>query len=146
MANPPGAARTVLLVEDNAMDVELTRRAFARQALADRLKVVRDGQAALAFLEQAAANGELPALILLDLKLPKLTGLEVLRHVRAQPALRTLPVVMPTTSGEDRDLQAAYELGANSYIVKPVDFAKFEEVASQLDAYWLVLNTGPRAP
>jgi CheY-like chemotaxis protein len=137
MTNP---IQPVLLVEDNPMDVDLTRRAFARRRLANPLEVVRDGREALDYLERSEQSGELPVVILLDLKLPKLGGLDVLQHVKASAVLRAVPVVVLTTSREDRDVQTAYELGANSYIVKPVDFENFIEVVTQIEAYWLVLN------
>ncbi len=144
-----GAAGTILLVEDNDDDVELTRRAFARGNLAGRLVVVRDGQQALDYLSAAGAQAgrdpaALPHVVLLDLNLPRLDGLEVLRRIRAAAATRHLPVVVLTTSLEQRDVVASYALGANSYVRKPVDFARFVEVARQLGMYWLDLNQ--RAP
>lgn len=132
--------RSILLVEDNPMDLDLTRRAFTRRRLANPLVVARDGAEALELLGDWPADQPLPAIVLLDLKLPKVDGLEVLRQIRAHPDLSTVPVVVLTTSIEDRDVQTAYKLGANSYIVKPVDFDKFTEVVGQVDLYWLVLN------
>jgi len=137
-------ARPILLVEDNPMDVDLTRRAFAGRKLVNPFEVARDGAEALAYLARWEGGAPLPVVILLDLKLPKVDGLEVLRQLKAHPAFRCIPVVILTTSGEDRDVQAAYELGANSYIVKPVDFDKFVEVAAQTELYWSVLNQPPR--
>jgi hypothetical protein len=134
----------ILLVEDNPMDVDLTRRAFVRRNVANPLVVLRDGQEALDYLERWEAGGPLPVVILLDLKLPKVDGLEVLRQIKSHAQFRTIPVVIVTTSAEDQDVQTAYELGANSYIVKPVDFDKFVEVATQIELYWCVLNKGPR--
>lgn len=137
-------ARPVLLVEDNPMDVDLTCRVFARRKLIHPVEVARDGEEALAFMQRWAGGADVPVIILLDLKLPKVDGLEVLRQLKTHPNLRTIPVVVLTTSSEDRDVQAAYELGANSYIVKPVDFEKFQAVAANIEQYWLRLNIGPR--
>lgn len=130
----------ILLVEDNPMDVDLTRRAFIRHNLSNPLQVARDGQEALDFIEKWKAGESMPVVILLDLKLPKVSGLEVLRVIRAHPDFRTIAVVILTSSAEDRDIHEAYSLGANSYIVKPVDFDKFIEVARQIELYWTVLN------
>lgn len=138
-----GAARPILLIEDNPMDRDLTIRAFKKRRLANAIVVARDGEEALACVTQWAADAPLPVVILLDLKLPKVDGLEVLRHIKAHPQWRALPVVALTTSTETTDIEAAYQLGVNSYIVKPVDFDKFLEVAGQIDLYWLVLNTSP---
>lgn len=138
----------ILLVEDNAHDVELTLHAFEKRNLANRVHVVRDGQEALDFLfgsgDYASRQGAPPPrVVLLDLKLPKIDGLEVLRTIRRDPALRSLPVVVLTSSREDRDLVESYELGVNSYIVKPIDFASFIDTASTLGLYWLLLNQPP---
>jgi CheY-like chemotaxis protein len=132
--------RTILLIEDNPMDLDLTRRAFVRRRLANPLLVARDGAEAIALIEGWQPEVPPPAIVLLDLKLPKVDGLEVLRRLRAHPHLGTVPVVILTTSTEDQDVHAAYRLGANSYIVKPVDFDKFVAVVNQIDLYWLVLN------
>lgn len=130
----------ILLIEDNPMDVDLTRRAFIRHNLSNPLQVARDGQEALDLIEKWKAGESMPVVILLDLKLPKVSGLEVLRVIRAHPDFRTIAVVILTSSAEDRDIHEAYSLGANSYIVKPVDFDKFIEVARQIELYWTVLN------
>ncbi|SEL50669.1 response regulator [Nitrosovibrio tenuis] len=130
----------IFLIEDNPMDVDLTRRAFVRHNLTNPLQVARDGQEALDFLAGWKAGEPVPSLILLDLKLPKVDGLEVLRIIRAHPTFGTVPVVVLTSSAEDRDIHEAYSLGANSYIVKPVDFEKFIDVARQIELYWTVLN------
>ncbi|SOD42678.1 response regulator [Nitrosovibrio sp. Nv4] len=130
----------ILLIEDNPMDVDLTRRAFIRHNLANPLEVLRDGQEALDFIVGWRAGEPAPSVILLDLKLPKVSGLEVLRNIRAHPHLGTVPVVVLTSSAEDDDIHEAYTLGANSYIVKPVDFEKFIDVARQIELYWTVLN------
>ena len=133
----------ILLVEDNPMDIDLTRRAFARRKLANPIQVACDGEEALAYLPRWEAGELPPAVILLDLKLPKVDGLEVLRQLKAHTQFRAIPVVILTTSSEDRDIQTAYQLGANSYIVKPVNFEKFVQVAEQIEVYWCVLNTPP---
>jgi len=140
--------RDILLVEDNPSDVDLTRRAIARNRIANDLVVVGDGQAALDYLfgEGAYAGRDLsvqPALTLLDLKLPKVDGIEVLRRLRADPRTRRLPVVILTSSQEQEDLTAGYDLGANSYIRKPVDFHAFSDAISNLGLYWLILNEPP---
>jgi CheY-like chemotaxis protein len=126
------------------MDVDLTIRAFARRRLVNPIEVARDGEEALAYLPRWASGEPLPVVILLDLKLPKVSGLEVLRHLKTDPQFRAIPVVVLTSSARDHDVQAAYELGVNSYIVKPVDFDKFIEVAAHVELYWTVLNTPPR--
>lgn len=138
-------APTLLLVEDNPDDVELTRRAFARSNIANELVVVGDGEEALHYLFGTGPYGQrdpylLPAAVLLDLKLPKVSGMEVLRHIRNSAITRRLPVIILTTSLEERDVTGSYDLGANSYIRKPVDFVEFVETARQLSLYWLVLN------
>ena len=135
--------RPILLIEDNPMDVDLTRRAFARRKLVNPFNVLRDGEEALNYIENLKPDAPLPVVILLDLKLPKVDGLEVLRKMKAHEQFCTVPVVILTTSGEDSDIQAAYQLGANSYIIKPVDFEKFMEVAGQIEVYWNVLNKPP---
>jgi hypothetical protein len=126
------------------MDVDLTQRAFRERKLANPIEVARDGEEALAYLNGWEPSAPLPVVILLDLRLPRIDGIEVLRQIKAHPQFRTIPVVVLTSSAEDRDIQAAYELGANSYIVKPVDFDKFLEVAGQIELYWMVLNIPPR--
>ncbi len=135
--------RPILLIEDNPMDVDLTRRAFARRKLVNPLEIARDGQEALDYFRRWEAGDPQPSVILLDLKLPKVDGLEVLRQLKSHPVFRVIPVVILTTSAEERDIQAAYSLGVNSYIVKPVDFDKFMDVAAHIDLYWTVLNQIP---
>ncbi|MBN1146274.1 MAG: response regulator [Anaerolineales bacterium] len=135
--------RPILLIEDNPMDVDLTLRAFAKRKLANPIEVARDGEEALAYLLRWEAGEGLPVVILLDINLPKVNGLEVLHQIKSHPVSQKVPVIILTTSAEDRDIQIAYEKGANSYIVKPVDFAKFVEVASQIDLYWNVINIPP---
>jgi CheY-like chemotaxis protein len=134
----------ILLVEDNPMDVDLTRRAFARHKLSNPIQVARDGQEALAYLARWEAGEPRPIVILLDLKLPKVDGLEVLRRIKSHPRFCAIPIVVLTTSTEDHDIQTAYQLGVNSYIVKPVDFDKFIQVAAHIELYWCALNTPPR--
>jgi two-component system response regulator len=134
----------LLLVEDNSSDEELTLHVLKKYNLANRIMVVRDGAEALEFLFDNGRH-EVPKLILLDLKLPKLNGLEVLRQIKAEAHTRMIPVVVLTSSREDKDLVACYELGVNSYIVKPVDFAQFTECIRQLGLYWLLVNEPARA-
>ena len=136
--------RPIFLVEDNPMDLELTRRAFAKHRLGNPLVVARDGVEAVAMLPRWEAGEPLPLVVLLDLKLPRLDGLEVLRQLKASPVAGNIPVVVLTTSEAERDIRTAYELGANSYIVKPVDFDKFMEVASQVELYWVALKQPAR--
>ncbi len=130
----------ILLIEDNPMDVDLTRRAFVRYNLTNPLEVLRDGQEALDFISGWKPEEPTPSVILLDLKLPKVSGLEVLQAIRQHSIFGTVPVVVLTSSAEDVDVHEAYVLGANSYIVKPVDFEKFIDVARQIELYWTVLN------
>jgi CheY-like chemotaxis protein len=144
MAKFTSFTRPVLLVEDNPIDVDLTKRAFARRKLTNPIEVARDGEEALAYIPRWKAGEPTPLLILLDLKLPRVSGLEVLAQWKAQAVSRAIPVVVLTSSAEDKDVQAAYELGANSYIVKPVDFAKFLDVAAQIELYWCALNEPPQ--
>jgi len=141
-------ARTILLIEDNPSDIELTRRALERSHVANELMVIQDGQEALDYLlcRGDYAGREVPALpslVLLDLKLPRVPGLEILHAVRSDPRTRRLPVVILTSSNEERDVAASYDLGVNSYIQKPVDFNRFAEAVRQLGLYWLVLNEAP---
>jgi two-component system response regulator len=139
--------RSILLVEDNPDDRELTLRALEKNKILNPVRVAEDGVQALDILlrrgEHAGDGISLPALVLLDLKLPKIDGLEVLKAIRADPRTRLLPVVVLTSSKEEQDLIASYTLGANSYIRKPVDFAKFIEAVRQLGYYWLILNEAP---
>ena len=137
----------ILLAEDNPDDAELARMAFAENRLADRLVVAGDGVQAIEQLFGAGPDGDghprLPQLVLLDLKLPRVDGLEVLGRIRADPRTRLLPVVILTSSDEERDVLQGYRLGANSYIRKPIDFDQFVTAVRQLGQYWLVLNTPP---
>jgi CheY-like chemotaxis protein len=141
----------ILLVEDNADDVDLTLRALRRNKIANDVIVVRDGVEALDYLFAAGQYAgrdpaALPQVVLLDLKLPRLDGLQVLERVRANPNTRLLPIVILTSSTEQRDLLTGYTLGANSYIRKPVDFEQFVDAVHQLGLYWLVLNQRPPLP
>jgi two-component system, response regulator len=138
----------ILLVEDNPYDAELTLRALKRSNLANDVLVVTDGAQALEFvfgtgLYAGRNPDQRPKCMLLDLKLPKVDGLEVLRRVKADPRTRTMPVVVLTSSREERDLVASYQLGVNSYIVKPVEFEDFVEAVSRLGLYWLLVNRVP---
>ena len=135
--------RPILLVEDNPMDVDLTRRAFARRGIPNPIEIARDGEEALDFFTRWESGSDLPILILLDLKLPKIDGLEVLHRIKAHPYYRKIPVVVLSTSTEDRDIQIAYREGANSYIVKPVDFDTFIQVVDHIQTYWCQLNIPP---
>ena len=135
----------ILLVEDNPQDAELTVRALKKRNLANRLFVVEDGAEALDFVFCRGRYAERdithpPKVILLDVKLPKLNGLEVLRAIKTDKRTRPIPVVMVTSSREDPDIKSAYDLGANSYVVKPVEFDAFTEVMSHLGFYWLLVN------
>lgn len=137
----------ILLVEDNANDEMLALHAFKRQKIANNVHVVRDGAEALEYIfcTGAYADREIenPKMILLDLKLPLVDGIEVLRQIRNNPRTRWVPVVVLTSSSEERDIVETYKLGVNSYIVKPVDFEQFNEVAKHLGYYWLLLNRQP---
>jgi CheY-like chemotaxis protein len=130
----------ILLVEDNPLDLDLTLRAFAQQNITNPILVARDGEEALAFIPKWDAGDPEPVVILLDLKLPKVSGLEVLEIIKSHPKYKTIPIVVLTSSDESSDVKTAYELGTNSYIVKPVDFGKFIEVAKNIELYWTVLN------
>src|SRR3546814_85242 len=139
---------TILLVEDNPSDIALTRRAFVKSRIGNPLAVCEDGQDALDYLFAQGAHGDrqgeaLPALILLDINLPRLDGLSVLRQIRANPVTRRMPVVILTSSTEQADLAAGYDAGANSYIRKPVSFERFVDAITQLGMYWLVINEAP---
>ena len=145
VAGKSAAEKEILLVEDNPDDAELTRIAFAEAGGEYDLRVVADGAAAVAYL-QRCTPAELPALVLLDLNLPKLNGREVLQAIRAEPATRSLPVVVLTTSAEPFDVDAVYNLGANSYIQKPVEVERFVDAVRQIGLYWLTLNQAPGNP
>ena len=142
MASEP---KTILLVEDNADDEQLTLRAMRQSEVPNIIRVARDGAEALEHLFGAQSR-KLPDLVLLDLKLPKVNGLEVLQAIRSEPKTKSLPVVILTSSDEDRDIIESYSLGANSYIRKPVDFDEFIDAVRQLGVYWLTLNRTKRSP
>ena len=140
----------ILLVEDNPNDAELTLYALKKYNVANHIEVARDGAEALdyvfctgAYAHRRIENG--PKVVLLDLKLPKVDGLEVLRRIKADPRTRTIPVVVLTSSCEERDIVESYQLGVNSYIVKPVDFEQFTQAVRQLGLYWMLLNQAPVA-
>jgi two-component system response regulator len=130
----------ILLVEDNPNDAELTQRALRKTEIGARLLIARDGAEAI---EQVLTQGLRPRVIFLDLKLPKIDGMEVLRRIRADERTRGIPVVVLTSSQEERDITESYKLGVNSYVVKPVEFDKFYKTVSDLGTYWLVLNKTP---
>jgi CheY-like chemotaxis protein len=130
----------ILLVEDNPNDAELTQRALRKTDIGARLLIARDGAEAI---EQVLTQGLRPRVIFLDLKLPKIDGLEVLRRIRSDERTRGIPVVVLTSSQEERDITESYKLGVNSYVVKPVEFDKFYRTVSDLGTYWLVLNKTP---
>jgi two-component system response regulator len=140
--------QVILLVEDSSSDEELTLRALRKSNIANRVVVARDGAEALDYLFAQGAfaerdPGEVPQVVLLDLNLPKIGGLEVLRRIRADERTKLLPVVILTSSSEDKDLLVGYASGANSYVVKPVDFTQFAEAVRQLGMFWLVINQPP---
>ncbi len=141
----------ILLVEDNPNDVKLAMHAFRTHNVANLVHVARDGAEALeyVFCTGRYADRKIenrPRIVLLDLKLPMIDGIEVLRRVKADPRTRSVPIVVMTSSNEERDIVETYDLGVNSYIVKPVDFEQFTEVVRQLGYYWLVLNQAPLSP
>jgi CheY-like chemotaxis protein len=138
----------ILLVEDNPSDAELTLHALRKNKLANRIHLARDGEEALNFLFCRGPYADRrfespPYLVLLDLKLPKVGGLEVLKEVKADARTRSIPIIVLTSSNEERDLVKSYKLGVNSYIQKPVNFAEFQDVVRQLGLYWLLVNSKP---
>lgn len=138
----------VLLVEDNLDDIELTKRAFQKNNISNALVITRDGAETLDYLfgrgkYQGRDIKNLPKLILLDLKMPKVNGLEVLKQIRRSEETKYIPVIILTSSQDKKDIKASYELGANSYIVKPIDFVKFHQVVQQIMLYWIMLNEQP---
>ncbi len=136
--------QTILVVDDNPDDVELTLRVLRNHRIANDVLVARDGVEALDVLFRGPAGSPLPSLVLLDLKMPRMDGLEVLKRIRAEARTKHLPVVIMTTSREERDIVASYELGANSYVQKPVEFEEFEDAVRYLGLYWLILNVTPQ--
>ncbi|WP_207482076.1 response regulator [Arenibaculum pallidiluteum] len=138
--------KPILLVEDNPKDVELTLEALAKSQLANDVVIARDGVEALDYLEKCCAGKdrpELPAVVLLDLKLPKVDGIEVLERVKRDPRTRQMPVVMLTSSREESDLVRSYQLGVNAFVVKPMGFAEFFQVIQELGVFWAIINEPP---
>lgn len=137
--------RPILLVEDNPMDVDLTFQAFVQHRIAHPITVCRDGEEAMQYIQAhgAEVDAYLPALVLLDLRLPKIDGMDVLRQARSHDLWKKVPVVVLTTSREQHDIDAAYRLGVNSYLVKPIDFRTFTRVIGIIKAYWLLTNEPP---
>lgn len=147
MAGLPLASqvRPILLVEDNPMDLDLTLQAFAESGIANPVTTCRDGDEALAYmaLHPAPTDPLLPLLVLLDLRMPKVDGLDVLRAMRQHPVWKQMPVIVMTTSRENRDIETAYAIGANAYIVKPVEFGPFAEVVKAIKVFWVLTNEPP---
>ncbi len=143
--NTRASTRPILLVEDNPMDLDFMLQALAEHSVLNPVRVCRDGEEALEFIEAHSTpdDPDLPLLVLLDLRLPKVDGIDVLRAAREHTTWKQIPFVVMTTSSENTDISRAYELGVNSYVVKPVDFATFAEVVQQIKLYWLLTNTPP---
>jgi CheY-like chemotaxis protein len=144
---PPSDLNSILLVEDSAPDLELTLAALSGSKIANEIVVTRDGEEALDYLfcrgAYAGRSPHNPIVMLLDLKMPRVDGLEVLRQVKADPKLRSIPVVMLTSSREEKDLVESYRLGVNSYVVKPVDFQQFVEAIKRIGIFWAMVNEAP---
>lgn len=136
--------RPILLVEDNPMDVDLTQRAFHRNKVPNPIHIARDGEEALSFINRWDAGEKTPLLILLDLKLPKIDGMDVLRNIKRHPEYATIPVVILSTSTEENDIRVAYIEGANSYIPKPMDFENFIQIVENIQIYWCRINVLPK--
>lgn len=132
--------KPILLVEDNPVDLDLTLRAFAVKNISNTIQVARDGEEALNYFERWENGEQTPIVILLDLNMPKINGLEVLKKLKEHPDFKIIPVVILTTSSESSDLKKAYQLGVNSYIVKPVSFENFLDVVGHIDLYWRLTN------
>jgi len=132
--------KPILLVEDSPVDIDLTLRAFKKNNLKNPIEVARDGEEALNWIQKWDNGEPTPIVILLDLNLPRYNGLEVLKELKTHDIYKTIPVIILTTSSESKDIETAYKLGANSYIVKPVELDKFIEVAAQIDLYWRIYN------
>ncbi len=143
--NPHSPLRPILVVEDNDMDLDFCLQAFVEHAIANPVVVCRDGEDALAFIDahREPTDAQFPLLVLLDLHLPKVDGIDVLRHARTLPTWRRVPFIVLTTSNQHTDISAAYEHGVNSYIVKPVDFGAFTEVVKHIKMYWILTNASP---
>ncbi len=151
MANSPSyrtgltGLRPILMVEDNEMDLDLCTQAFKEHAIANPLVSCRDGEEALQYIDAHPHAGDagVPVIVLLDLRLPKVDGIDVLRYARQHPVWQQVPFIVLTTSRQNSDIGAAYRLGVNSYIVKPVDFVEFAEVAKRIEMYWVLTNVPP---
>jgi len=133
-------SKPIVLIEDNPVDLDLTLRAFKKRKLINPITVARDGEEAIELFDKWGQNTPKPVVILLDLKLPKVNGIDVLIHIRKSAMFAKIPVVVLTSSSEDKDIQTAYDMGANSYIIKPVDFEKFLQVAEHIEIYWSAIN------
>lgn len=146
--NQHSPLRPILVVEDNDMDLDFCLQAFEEHAVANPVIACRDGEEALQFIDAHATpeDKRFPLLVLLDLRLPKVDGIEVLRHARQHPVWKQVPFIILTTSRENADIAAAYALGVNSYIVKPVEFASFTEMVKQIKMYWILTNEPPFTP
>lgn len=146
--NQHSPLRPILVVEDNDMDLDFCMQAFEEHAIANPVIACRDGEEALQFIDAHATpeDKRFPLLVLLDLRLPKVDGIEVLHHARQHPVWKQVPFIILTTSRENTDIAAAYDLGVNSYIVKPVEFASFAEMVKQIKMYWILTNEPPFAP
>ena len=142
--------KMVLLVEDNSNDIELALEVLSEESFARNIHVVKDGQQALDFLEHTGRHTQRepgnPILVMLDVKLPRISGMEVLRRVKSDPALRSIPIVMLTSSREESDLQSSYDLGANAYVVKPLDFTEYSPVLKAIGSFWTSVNQPPPEP
>ena len=148
MLNPHSSLRPILVVEDSDMDLDFCMQAFDEHAIANPVIVCRDGDEAMQFIDAhpTSDNPRLPLLVLLDLRLPKVDGMEVLRHARQHPVWKQVPFIILTTSRENSDIGTAYQIGVNSYIVKPVDFVSFAKVVKRIKLYWILTNEPPFAP
>ncbi|HET6494255.1 MAG TPA: response regulator [Thermoleophilia bacterium] len=137
--------RPILVIEDNPMDLDFMMQAFNEHNVANPVAVCRDGEEALEYIDEHGVSDdkELPLLVLLDLRLPKVDGIDVLRHARQHPIWKQIPFIVVTTSHEDLDISRAYEMGVNSYVVKPVEFGAFAEVVKQIKVFWLLVNVPP---
>lgn len=145
--NPQSPLRPILVVEDNDMDLDFCLQAFAEHSIANPVIACRDGEEAIAFIDvhPCSEDARMPLLVLLDLRLPKVDGVEVLRHARAHPVWKQVPFIILTTSRQNTDITLAYEIGVNAYLVKPVDFSSFAEVVKRVKMFWILSNEPPFA-